>query len=322
MALFSIPGLATASNYVEDVYAQDSTHFRGSEYSPYGGVPLEPPHPSYPQEVVISCPNKKLRVKCPLGGALQLAANAEWEEMFGGGIGAIGGGILGTANNIAQWAGGQTMQQPWMNRKIYKNTKPFSFTLPLNFITPAGEDSCEWVAKPTIALLSLLYPRILKQDEELLSGEKAAGKMANATKGDKSSVGAAALKLLKFYAIPGPALRYDSEEASQANKGDSVNIMVGNMFNFGACYVTNVSVTYSEAFNEFGYPLAAKVSLQATCADQVVCENNGDFIVNLPPQHAAGLTEFLDACQITGDNMKKNVKNLFNAVTGFYKQEG
>lgn len=316
MALFSVPGLATASNFVEDVYAREGSP------SHYGSSNILPAKPTYPQEVVISCPNKNLRMKCPLGGALQLGATAEWEEMFGGGIGAIAGGILGTANNIAQWAGGQTMQQPWMNRKIYKNTKPFSFTLPLNFITPAGEDPCEWVARPTIALLSLLYPRILKENEELLSGSAAAGKLANATGGDKSSVGATALKMLKFYAIPGPALRYDSEKASAGHKGDSVNIMAGSMFNFGACYVTNVNVTYSEAFNEFGFPLAAKVSLQATCADQVVCENNGEFIVNLPPQHAAGLTEFLDACQITGENMQKNIKNLFNAVTGFYKQEG
>ena len=330
MALFSVPTLGAASNFVEDVYSRD-----GGSVPSEGNIIFTSSTPTYPQEVVICCENKKLVVRCPLGGPLQLSATAEWEEMFGGGIGAIGGGILGTANNVLQWAGGKTMQQPWMNRKIYKNTKPFSFTLPLNFITPAGENPCEWVAKPTIALLSLLYPRMLTKKDangNTVKGkdgkavQQGGGDLANGldakTGGDGSSVGAAALKTLNFYAIPGPGLRYDSDEASKDEKGDAVNIMAGNMFNFGACYVTNVSITYSESFNEFGYPLAAKVSLQATCADQVICEENGNFIVNIPPQHAAGLTNFLDACQITGDNMKKNIKTLFSAVTGFYKGEG
>ena len=328
MALFSIPGIGTAHTFREDEYAGSTN--AGAKLMKGGA------NPSYPQEVVISCPNKDLRVQCPLGGPLQMGAAAEWEEMFGGGIGAIGGGIIGTANNMLQWMSGKTMQQPWMNRKIYKNTKPFSFTLPLNFVTPVGGDPTEWVAKPTMALISLLYPRIVYAKEKdgkikeengkkvQAGGSELGAALNSAAKGDGTSVASAALSTLNFYAIPGPSLRYDSNKEGLSNddKGDFVNIMAGNMFNFGACYVTNVQVAYSESFNEMGMPLAAKVNFQATCADQVVCENNGDFIVNIPPQHAAGLTEFLDKANMTVDNAKKNLASLAKSVGSFWPGGG
>lgn len=316
MALFSIPKVGSSSNYTEDVYA------RGTEN--VGKLMIAGSNPSYPQEVVLSCPNKNVRIAAPLGGQLQLSVNAEWEEMFGGGIGAISGGVIGTANNLLQWVGGKTMQQPWMNRKIYKNTKPFNFTLPLNFVTPAGQDPMEWVAKPAVALLSLAYPRILKD----AGGTKNANLIDANTGGDGSSVISTALRMLNFYAIPGPALRYDSNATDEKtgkqlvdkdDRGDSVNVMIGNLFNLGACYVTNVSLTYSDSFNELGFPLALKASVQVTCADQVLCQDDGDFVVNIPPQNAKGLSDFLDAAQITTNNIKENVSKLVKATGSFYK---
>jgi hypothetical protein len=314
MALFSIPKLGSESNYTEDIYSSGNN---------VGKVVMSGgDHPSYPQEVVLSCPNKNVRISASLGGQLQLSVTAEWEEMFGGGIGAIGGGIIGTANNVLQWTGGKTMQQPWMNRKIYKNTKPFSFTLPLNFVTPAGQDPMEWVAKPAVALISLAYPRIITDS----GGKKWSADADELFKGDGSSVVSTALRMLTYYAIPGPALMYDSTakdgegnlKVSQDDRGDYVNVMIGNLFNLGACYLTNVSLTYSEAFNEFGFPLALKASVQITCADQVVCDKYGNFVVNIPPQNAAGLTEFLDAAGATKDNLKKNVSKLTKSVGSFF----
>lgn len=319
MALFSIPKVGSASNYTEDVYAGQTA---GRHSLMRGGD-----HPSYPQEVVLSCPHKNVRISASLGGQLQLSVNAEWDEMFGGGIAALGGGVIGTANNMLQWVGGKTMQQPWMNRKIYKNTKPFSFTLPLNFVTPVGQDPMEWVAKPSVALISLAYPRMIKDS----GGEGLSKGIQKAFKGDNSAVTSAALELIKFYAIPGPSLRYDStgvhasgenkgkQLTSENDKGDSVNVMIGNLFNLGACYLTNLSFTYAESFNEFGFPLALKVSVQITCADQILCDENGNFQVNIPPQNAGGLTNLLEACQQTGSNAVENVKKLGNSIGSFFK---
>ena len=95
--------------------------------------------------------------------------------------------------------------------------------------------------------------------------------------------------------------------------------MIGNLFNLGACYVTNVSLTYSDSFNELGFPLALKASVQVTCADQVLCQDKGDFVVNIPPQNAKGLSNFLEKAQITKNNVKENVSKLIKVTGSFYK---
>jgi hypothetical protein len=97
------------------------------------------------------------RVRASIGGPIQLNVQSQWEPMFGGGIASMANGILGAANQLVEWGLGCTIQQPWMNRKNYKNTMPFTFTLSLNFI--ALESARDDVVKPCLALFSFCYPR-------------------------------------------------------------------------------------------------------------------------------------------------------------------
>jgi hypothetical protein len=88
------------------------------------------------------------------------------------------------------------------------------------------------------------------------------------------------------------------------------------MFNFGNCYVNSVSITLSDAFDESGLPIAAKAVVQVTCADQVLCDADGDFNVNNFPDSAAELGALLDSIAQTTENIKQNLVATFKAWKG------
>lgn len=320
MSLLNLPIYGKPMTHNEDKYVDTSDwEMEGSELGFSGGMPsslianIGAARPTYPQEVIFSCPNKHVRICAPLGGKLKLSSSSEWEEMFGGGIASVAGGAIGTVNNALQWTKGVTLQQPWMNRKIYKNTKPFTFTLPLTFVTPVGKDPIDWVAKPTIALLSLLYPR--KGGASLNDITSEAG--FNAAE-HKDSVAGAIVNMCETYFIPGPSLRATSDTASDNDRGDYVAIMAGNMFNFGLCYINSVDIEYSDGFDPYGIPLAATVNVQATSQDAVYCEPSGEFNVRSLGNNAQNLSDLIDATQRTGKHLMKNISTLFKDTAGFY----
>lgn len=322
MSLINIPIYGKPLTYTEDQY--DIT-YQASGLSFSNNMPSASTTynaPTYPQEVTFSCPNKNVRIMAPLGGKLKLSSSSEWDEMFGGGLGNVAGGVIGTVNNALQWAKGNTLQQPWMNRKIYKNTKPFTFTLPLTFVTPIGQSSKEWVAKPTMALMSLLYPRkggaSLSNAVESKTGYNSKGTDVAGNDHSKSLIGSA-INLCDTYFIPGPSLRSTMESASDGDRGDYVIIMAGNMFNFGLCYVNSVDIEYSDSFDPEGFPLAASVNVQATCQDAVYCDEDGNFNVRTLGNNAENLSKFLDATRDTAVHTTKNIQALFKDTVGFYQ---
>lgn len=144
-------------NWVEDMYSMKGDTSGTASTANFHGTDMGANTAQYPQEVIISCPNKMGRVRASIGGPIQLNVQSQWEPMFGGGIASMANGILGAANQLVEWGLGCTIQQPWMNRKNYKNTMPFTFTLPLNFI--AIESARDDVVKPCLALVSFCYPR-------------------------------------------------------------------------------------------------------------------------------------------------------------------
>lgn len=144
-------------NWTEDMYSMEGDTSGVGSVADFHGTDMGPNTAQYPQEVIISCPNKMGRVRASIGGPIQLNVQSQWEPMFGGGIASMTNGILGAANQLVEWGLGCTIQQPWMNRKNYKNTMPFTFTLPLNFV--AVESARDDVVKPCLALISFCYPR-------------------------------------------------------------------------------------------------------------------------------------------------------------------
>ena len=321
------------TDWVEDEYAMNKNVSEGGATSISADRGFGDNSAQYPQEVIITCANKKGRVRASLSGNLTLNIQSEWTEMFSGGIAAMSSSILGIGNQLAQWGLGATIQQPWMNRKNYKNTKPFSFNLPLNFV---AIDSAKFdVVMPVLALVSFCYPRkytpVTKEENntsketpvnqpgvnivEAMGGDSIIGKWAK-SQGDNSLIGSV-LDLFEVWEIPGPSLLTASEREG-VHKGDSVDIIVGKMFNLGNCYLEGVNITFGSAFDNNGYPLSAKVDVKCTCADTVVCTSDGNLLVNEYYDMSAQVDKVVTAAQNTAENLVNKLVDFGKSVLGFY----
>lgn len=276
-----------------------------------------------PQEVVITCKHKNGRVSGLLREGVKLDGKAEWTEMFGGGIMSLGGTMVETANNLMQFVKASSIQQPWMNRKMWKTTKPFSFQIPLSFV--ATTDALNEVVRPAMALMSFIFPRELKtkdgDDASAYTGLNSAtkGKMGQIF-GENGLVGTA-LTSFQFYNIPGPGIRYDGNDNGD-EIGDPVTIVIGKMFAFGACYLESVKIEFSSAMNSEGYPIAATVDLTATVMDACTCQTDGNFLIQEFYGSSENLNAFIDKFQDTTTQLGADFKNIIDKTIGFWKQTG
>lgn len=267
-------------------------------------------------EVQIACKTKNIRIYGYISEGIKINGSAKWKEMFNGGIGGLGKGLLQTASNLEQIFTGITLQQPWMNRKFYESTAPFSFTFGINFVSHG--DAANEVYMPAQYLLSLIYPR---------KGEpgKAKGIVNSLNKNtDSDSLVAKTLNMMGEMVIPGPSVGYTGSSNEDISiKGDTVTIVVGQMFAFGAVYLEDVSVEFSPTFDSSGYPLYAKCSVKATCMDSNYCTTKSDGTVEfLISQFKNGQCEkmsgFIDKM---GDTMKQayeDAKRIQKTWKGFF----
>ena len=272
-----------------------------------------------PQEVIISCPHKNTRVSGVLKGGVKLDGQAQWTEMMGGGIMSLGGSLIETGNNFLQFVKGSSIQQPWMNRKMWQTTKPFSFDIPMSFV--ATTDPLQDVLRPIMALYSYICPRELSTSSgdstnviSLL--EENGMKVSDSV---KQSVMGSALQSLNFYNIPGPALKYGTKSATEDDQGDPVYVVIGKMFAFGACYIENVHIETASSFDFDGFPIAAEVSVKATVMDSCVCQTDGNFMIQEFSNASESMSQCLDAFSQTGSNLAANLANIVEKGIGFYK---
>lgn len=256
-----------------------------------------------PQEVLISCKNKRKRVSAILSEGIKLESTAEWTEMFGGGITSVAGSAIDTVNQITQLSSGNSIQQPWMNRKFYKSTKPFSFSFGINFVAENNAEEEVW--KPVVALLSFTFPRDMKQPYK--------------KNGDKGLVGAIA-DSLSYYKIPGPSLSYDGESSNSNDKGgDAVTLTIGNQFAMGGVYLEKVSTEFSSAYDSSGFPLACKVNITATCMDVNSCTKDGDFLISQFAGNQEDISAAVQQLDKTVKELGEGLNKIKDAVIGFYK---
>jgi hypothetical protein len=345
-------------NWIEDMYSMqgDNSGPSSNTFDSFGmSSHMGANNAQYPQEVIISCPHKMGRVRASMGGPIQLNISSQWEPMFGGGIGSMSNSIIGVANQLIEWGLGATIQQPWMNRKNYKNTMPFTFTLPLNFV--AIQDAKEDVVKPCLALVSFLYPRKYNPNDNtnknryeqyksavgsgmVRSGRDAKSSFGNTNAADEifegmttkdlvagiipavndldnGSVLPQFLDLFEIWEIPGPSLLTGSKREG-AHKGDAIDIIVGKMFNLGNCYLENVDITFGSAFDKNGYPMSAKANVKCTCADSVVCSSTGNLLVNEVLDQTQKLDGFINSCSKAITDAVQNLTNLVKSYKGFY----
>ena len=239
-------------------------------------------------EVIITCKNKHRRVCGYLSEGINLSASAKWEEMFGGGMSSLGGSLLDVANKLDQLALGRTIQQPWMNRKFYVSTSPFSFSFSLNFVaeTSAKDD----VYDPCSTLLSFVFPRMNEKgtvlealrnkfpDSEFIQGMKHRGEVVDGRKVSGSVAGNLLHSMANYY-IPGPSLFYGTNRDDNI-QGDAVTISLGSMFAFGGVYIEDVQISFSNSCDSEGYPLAAKATLKVICMDVNFVQSDGSFMIS------------------------------------------
>lgn len=267
-----------------------------------------------PQEVVITCRTKKRRVNALLSEGIQINTQSNWEEMFGGGIMSLAGSAIGSVNNITQMVGARSIQQPWMNRKFWKNTSPFSFTLGLNFV--ARSNAKTEVFDPAITLVSFAYPRQSEGTfEQVKSWLKEKLKIGEGSILDEAS------KVVKLFVIPGPSIKYDGSNTSSDIYGDAVTVCVGNMIAMGGVYLENVDVNFSNSMDASGYPLSAQVKVKVTSMDVNSCKSDGDFLMTEFAQNQAALSGLLVQIDKTIKQATEDTVNIFKSWVGFFSKE-
>lgn len=320
---------------VEDTYIMNPA----SDY--YG-------NPSEPMEVIIKCPHKRKKVSALINAGISIQATSNWKEIFQGS--SFTGTVrqaMGEITAPLSWMKGQSVMQPWMNRKMWESTTPFQVTIPLSFVTTQGDAKSE-VYDPCMALLSFAYPREygVKSNGEtgdsasaLTGTESIIGKLANfaSSKGFSNiaaaatdyqqnigdSVLGAALNAFRLYNIPGPSLNTDD-----SNQGDPVSITIGPAFNLGSVYLKDVKIDMSKTIDPTGYPLAANVTLVVEPANACYCNVEGDLVIfNAFKDNTDTMNKLIDSLKegllVATENISTIVQNFISvfpitadAITG------
>lgn len=224
-------------------------------------------------------------------------------------------------------AGGQSYNQPWASRKFWKGSEPFSLTLKFNLITI--DNAKENVYDKAIRLLSFCYPRDLGEDQNAVKNlidsiKKPDGTSLLNTSGEntigKDNVVTAFTKAFRSWAIPGPSIYFDSSKSEEGNagQGDNVSVVIGNLFAFGQCYVTNVGLEFSPTLDSTGYPLWCKCSISFQTAESNYCDSNGNLNLVKMNDSASQLGNLMSsightASELISDFMT-HLQKLFNAV--------
>lgn len=278
-----------------------------------------------PQEVIIACKNKKRRVCGILNEGIKLSGEAQWEELFGGGITALGGSLINMVNKTSQYTRGTSIQQPWMNRKFWNSTKPFSFSFQMNFIADLYGGKVD-VWEPTQALLSFVFPRQLSTaqaiSEDLDSSSVINTKQRN-SKGGQGVLAAGVDTFANEFAIPGPGIGWSENATSKGDfgtdnydgNGDAVTLVIGNLFAFGGVYIEKVDVEYSPNMDSSGYPLWAKCTVNVTVMDVNYCNTDGSFMINRFADEQAALSSLVDSVTTLIGDVKSGITNIVKTTS-------
>ena len=253
-----------------------------------------------PSEIIITCKNKKKRIHGYLSSGIKIDGKATWTPFIESGIWQTIKESMDNVSNITQTWAGASMQQPWMNRKLWVSTDPFSFDFSINLISDGNTGKTD-VFLPAQALMSFVYPRSLGTADEIkkwiTDNVPFLDPNGKNTKGEKNVLGSAIDTFTNAYRIPGPDLRYHNNDTESS--GDAVTIVIGNLFAFGGVYLENVGLEMSNVMDSSGYPTWCKCNIKATAMDVNYVDVNGNFMISAQNNNAAALAEFLDSCGTT-----------------------
>jgi len=221
--------------------------------------------------IYITNPNRAKRVFGLWASPLKFSVTSKWEsalEVIGSMMGKIGSAIKGAftvIDEVAQIATGDTIQQPWFARKIWKGTDPLQFSLTMRLYAETNAQA--EVTDVLNTLLSFVYPR---QDNGL--GKQDFG---NKLKKATSSVTGG---LISTYIIPGPSPFYlGSGKTALGQNGDYLTISIGNFFYWDGCFMTKIDAEIPPVVSSNGNPAYAEVTMSFETMDLQYVQPNGDF---------------------------------------------
>lgn len=200
--------------------------------------------------VTFYCPSRsRLVIRGILSGSFGINGSSKWNSVIASVGSAMGSQVIDTIDNFAQGLFGNTIRQPWFGRKFWQGTQPLTFNLTVQFLS--FNDAKAEVFDPMMRLLSLVFPRL-----------------------DSNSDTA---NLLQKYFIPGPTMFY-SPNSNFADKGDRVEIRMGDFLYFKGCYITEVALTVENSFSLSGFPHNVKATVKFETMDVSYVKNDGKFM--------------------------------------------
>jgi hypothetical protein len=235
-------------------------------------------NPSQSTTIEIYCPNRGIDLGAENAGVigiipkdLTFIAKSNWEPAFGA---LKDNAYFSTVDTLAQFAGGISVNQPFLARKVWKGSEPFQFKVDISFI--AQGDAKTDVYIPMTTLMGFCLPR------NLIKG-------SNSQTGD---VGA--------FTIPGPnpliGTGYvgfaSNVTGSQNRAGDYVNVRIGNYLARLYCFITDVSVKISSVLDPSGYPQYAVCSTTISTMDAMYLANGKNTLGVDPNATGAPLQGF------------------------------
>lgn len=334
MALFNTPTLANvvsstvAGIQSESLYAQPLDWQNDDDYSV-----------KFNQSIIISCPNKKAYIVGLLSDGVKLSGQSDWENITSNNIvdriyKAVQsvdatqqmGFIPARRGGTTAGSAGISYIQPWASRKFWKGSHPFDLTFNFNLISKT--DGKEQVYEPAVKLLSLCYPRKLgtASGDSVITAKEAVQKnfgsvfnVGGTGTDGKSNLITSVLDALESWSIPGPSLTYSGKNDSSGSMGDTVTIMIGNLFVFGACYVKKVDLEFSPSFDNKGYPLWCKCSISFETLQSNYVNTDGSFNLSEFPKGSEKLANVLSSIANTGKTLIidfiEHEKKLWAALT-------
>ena len=246
---------------------------------------------------------------------LNLKIHSNWESLNSNSIfGTITEGLT-TLSNAGELGltsktggGGVSFIQPWNNRKFWAGTDPFPLNFSMTFFSQGNSKTD--VFDPVIQLVSLCMPRETENViEDVVSKIPLVNLNAPNVKGQSNLI-KAITEAVETYSIPGPSLYFKGAGKSEG-QGDATTIVIGNMFAFGGCYITDVEAEWSSTFDSQGYPIWCKVSVSAQAMDSNTVKSDGIWNTQQYRNNQAGLSKFLESAKTTITTFIDDFANVF-----------
>jgi len=242
------------------------------------------------QTVCFYCPHKHSTIYGTINDNIALNIASTWKNWMSG-FGSVGSALTKLTDSISidgQLTGAQSFQQPWISRKLWSNTSPLSFDVPIIFTATTDAETDVW--KKVLKMAALLFPRLCTTETSstldttsithTLAYQTNAKGETNAT---PNATGVAIANVInsinQHYTIPGPSPFYESGKINNANasNGDPVVVIIGNLIAMNNCYIESASIDISKTLDARGFPLMAKITTKVTAMDSNYCNENGDF---------------------------------------------